>query len=130
MRKLRPPISEISNQCTKLVLTVNHAIEKFELSSKDKFAFLKCSQLIDTKLVEIARLRTRIDLVGVEATTIQSQTSLIDVPISDVEGIRLRVEVIDACNVLADTLDQYHDKLDSVEKQIEEIREEMRAEVR
>jgi hypothetical protein len=130
MDKFRQPVSSISTQCTKLVLAINHAIEKFELSSKDKFAFLKCSQVIDTKLVEIASLRIRIDVVGGEGTSIQDRIFLIDVPISDVEGIELKREVIEGCQLLASTLDQYYDKLDSVEKQLEEIREELRAEVR
>ena len=129
MNTLRKPVSELPSQCAEIVMEMNHVIEKFELSRKDRHAFLACSQAFDKKLLQISRIRIRINTVEAKGASIEDQVFMIDVPVSDAEGIGLRSDVIEGCALLANTLDQIRDRLDGVEEQLAEIREELRAKV-
>jgi hypothetical protein len=130
MQSLRRPVSEIANKCTKLVMDINHTIEKFEVSKKDKFSFLALSQAFDRKIYEISILRARIDELGERGRNLETETLSINVPYSDTDGVALKADVIGGTTILASTLDEFRGKLDGVENQVEEIREEARQEIR
>ena len=130
MQSLRKPVSDIPTKCTKLVMEINHAVERFELSKKDKAAFLTLSQAFDRRGLEIRELHARIDALSVQGQEIEVDVSVISVPISDTDGIILKSDVLEGTLLLQSTLDKLREKLESVESQLEEIREEASAEVR
>jgi septation ring formation regulator EzrA len=130
MQSLRRPVTDIPLKCTKLVMEVNHAVERFEASKKDKLSFVHLSQTFDKKLFEIKEVLVRINAVSDEGRRIEAEASLIEVPFSDVDGVSLKRDVLDGINILQNTLDQFRDKLDSVANQMDEIRDEVRLELK
>jgi hypothetical protein len=130
MQSLRKPVSDIPTKCTKLVMEINHAVERFELGKKDKAAFLTLSQAFDRKGLEIRELHARIDALSVQGHQIEADVSVIRVPISDKDGVVLKSDVLEGTLLLQSTLDKLREKLESVESQLEEIREEASAEVK
>lgn len=130
MHSLGEPVSELPHRCTKIVMDMNHAIERFDISSKDQRSFLSLSQTLDKKLLEVERIISEFDMLEHKGSTIAAGVAAINVPALDHDGLSLRTEVIEASAILSDTLEKLREKLDDVEKQLEEIREEARSETR
>lgn len=127
---LRKPVADIPHKCTKIVTAINHAIERFEISKKDEASFLTLSQTLDKKLLEIAYLKAQVASIEDIGASLGARALEINVPIADQDGLILKTDIAEAIVLLSDSLNRLREKLDDVERQLEEIRVEACLEVK
>jgi hypothetical protein len=130
MQSMGKPVTDLKLKCSKLVMEANHALEKFDASKKNRSSFLILSQNLDQKLHRLAVLRSQLDEMDALARSTTGKLNLLQVPQRDYEGIELKRDLLDVARTLSSTVDEFRTKLDDVEIQLEEIREECEAEIR
>lgn len=123
------PISSVSSRCQAIVMEMNHVIDVFNISKKGDSSFLRLDHAFDRKLLSIAAIRTELDMMEAKGDAIEDQILQVDIPFAQPDALALRHDVVDAVQTLRVTVGDFRSKLDDVETQLDEIRQECRAEV-